>query len=172
MLGLFKTITITDAVGDLLALASALGCVKGRLHKSGSAEYREQKFYMNFGQGLNGQNSDDYLFSIEFNATNAGVTVPKRISVPEKVAIRENGKVWIYHKSIMTDGLTTKYLKFFWDRKLKHISKLADKALKQHAEFQKAAKITALKLEQFSGIETINLEQQPPKKPTTEFWLE
>ena len=166
MLSLFKTITITDAVSDLLQLASELGCVKGRMHTRGFAEYREERFYLDFGHGLEGQGADNYLFSIDMKATTAGVTVPYRISVPEKVQIQDDGRIWVYHKQIMTDGITEHYIKYFWDKRLKTTRRLAEQALKQHAEFQKAAKIIALKLERNCGIKTVNMEATPkPSEP-------
>lgn len=139
----FKTITMIEAVENVLDMAESFGMYSEWYdvkHDEG-----EQRYYLNHYYAKN--NRTDYILSVDFKIKN-GNKIPYRISFVSDALWNDTGDLTgiNVHGVIILGNILSKFWKMKWDFKLWCMKNTIKKLYKTQALMDKTEKIVAVKL--------------------------
>ena len=139
----FKTITMIEAVEDVIDMAEGFGMYSMWY----PLNYREgeQRYYLNHYYAAN--NTDDYILSVDFKIK-AGNKIPYRIAFVNAARWNLAGDLvgLDEHGIVITGNILSKHWKMKWDFNLWLMKHSIKKLYKTQALMDKTAKIVAVKL--------------------------
>lgn len=139
----FKTITIIEAVEDVLDMVQGFG-MHSEWYDANYGE-GERRYYLNHYYAKN--NINDYILSVDFKIK-AGNKIPYRIAFVNDARWNEAGDLFGLdeHGIVITGNILSKHWKMKWDFNLWLMKHSIKKLYKTQTLMDKTAKIVAVKL--------------------------
>lgn len=139
----FKTITMIEAVEDVLNMVQGFGMHTAWYKENGNEG--EQRFYLNHYYAKNDQ--CDYILSVDFKIKD-GNKIPYRISFVNSAKWNEAGELIGLHEhgTVIKGNILSKHWKMKWDINLWLMKNAIRKLYETQALIDKTEKIVAVKL--------------------------
>ncbi len=139
----FKTITMIEAVEDVLDMVQGFGMYSEWYDSNGNEG--EQRFYLNHYYAKNDRR--EYILSVDFKIKD-GNKIPYRISFVNDAAWNDTGDLagLQEHSVVIAGNILSKHWKMKWDLNLWLMKHIIKKLYETQALMDKTEKIVAVKL--------------------------